>query len=330
MKLTALLALLTASLLSIDANAQSEASGSIVGRITDVRTCAPIPYANVIVVGTTIGAMTDRHGAYRISGVPAGPHDVRAMMHLDEPQVITAIVAGDSVRVDFVMKPLWVEKVPPRPVLPPDACPEHLEQMHWVLARTMEVVMYPVYPVGSGLRNAWRRLEMQDALGRPFNVAWGAICPQCVRVLNDQCSNGQWKGLPRSTPDGWDQYRVAGVLDFAAPPGLVDSTAPNWCTQDHDWKSLNLQVRVARVPASQSANHVARFPARDYLVWDVVGDCKAEIVVTDQGDACYITASLASTTNSVDYMDISIVARGKDASTVARTILGMMRFPETE
>ena len=325
MNSTALLALLTVSLLSIDSNAQS--TGSIVGRLTDARTCAPIPYANVIIVGTTIGAMTDRYGVYRISGVSPGPHDIRAMMHLDEPQVTTVIVAGDSVRVDFVMRPLWVDKVPPRPVLPPDACPEHLEQMRWVLASSMDA---PMRPVSVASRNAWRRLEMDDALGHPFKVGWRASCSQCVRSLNGQCSNGRWQGLSRATPAGWDQYRVAGVLDFAAPRGLVDSTSANWCTQDHEWKSPNLRVRVARVPASQTEHHVGRPPARDYSVWDVIGDCEAEIMVTDEAEAFYATASLASTTNSADYMEISIVARGKDASTVARTILGTVRFPEAE
>ena len=53
-------------------------------------------------------------------------------------------------------------------------------------------------------------------------------------------------------------------------------------------------------------------------------------MVTDEAEAFYATASLASTTNSADYMEISIVARGKDASTVARTILGTVRFPEAE
>jgi len=40
----------------------------------------PIAYANVILVGTTMGAMTLADGSYTITSVPAGTYRVRAMM----------------------------------------------------------------------------------------------------------------------------------------------------------------------------------------------------------------------------------------------------------
>lgn len=326
---TRLLALLTASVLSIDSNAQSISTGSIVGRITDARTCAPILYANVIVVGMSIGAMTDRHGVYRISGVPAGVHDVRAMMMFYESRVDTVIAANDSARADFDLYPIWVDHVPPMPPLPANVCSKHFEQMRWVLVPNVRGGVREQWR-DSSLLNAWPTTDTEYANRSRFKVGWGESCAQCVEVLNDQRSNGRWKGLPRSTPAAWDQYRIAGVLDFSGPHGLIDSMVANWCTTDHEWRNSNLRVRVTHIPAYQSAIPGAAFPTPDYRVWDVVGDCKADIAVTDQDDAYYATATLASTTNSIDYMCISIIARGKDANKVARTILGTMRFPEPQ
>ena len=52
--------------------------GSISGRVTDVDTGDPLVGANVIVVGTNLGAATDVNGEYSISRVPAGAQRLNA------------------------------------------------------------------------------------------------------------------------------------------------------------------------------------------------------------------------------------------------------------
>jgi Ca-activated chloride channel family protein len=59
---------------------EPEATGSISGTVRDIKTKEPIAYANVIIVGTSLGAMTLQDGKYEIKGVPAGRHSVKAMM----------------------------------------------------------------------------------------------------------------------------------------------------------------------------------------------------------------------------------------------------------
>jgi Ca-activated chloride channel family protein len=53
--------------------------GTIHGKVTKADG-SPIPYANVILVGTTIGAMTLADGSFTITAIPPGTYTVRAMM----------------------------------------------------------------------------------------------------------------------------------------------------------------------------------------------------------------------------------------------------------
>ena len=49
----------------------------ISGRITDSATGDVLPGANVIIVGTSLGAASDLNGEYRISKVPPGSYTLR-------------------------------------------------------------------------------------------------------------------------------------------------------------------------------------------------------------------------------------------------------------
>ena len=69
-------ALLAFALLPASVSAQG--SGTIAGRVLDQATQAPVIGAQVMVVGSQRGSMTDGEGRYTISGVPAGTHEVRA------------------------------------------------------------------------------------------------------------------------------------------------------------------------------------------------------------------------------------------------------------
>ena len=51
-------------------------TGKIVGRVTDVETGSNLPYANVLLEGTTIGTATDLYGRYIIPGVQPGTYQI--------------------------------------------------------------------------------------------------------------------------------------------------------------------------------------------------------------------------------------------------------------
>jgi outer membrane receptor protein involved in Fe transport len=76
-------------------------TGRIVGKVTEGGK-DPIPYANVIVLGTKQGAMTDENGNFVINGVPAGTYTIQAQEvgHGKQTQEIT-VNAGQTATLNF-------------------------------------------------------------------------------------------------------------------------------------------------------------------------------------------------------------------------------------
>lgn len=63
--------------LTIKANPQ-EMSGSVYGRVFDFVSKQPIPFSNVVVLGTNFGAATDINGYYKIENLPVNTYQLRA------------------------------------------------------------------------------------------------------------------------------------------------------------------------------------------------------------------------------------------------------------
>jgi Ca-activated chloride channel family protein len=87
-------------------------TGSICGIVVDELTGKPLPYANVAVIGTNMGAMALTDGTFCIHGIPAGTYSVKAMMMGYEPKGIHDIVVepGKKVTIEFKMKERLVGK----------------------------------------------------------------------------------------------------------------------------------------------------------------------------------------------------------------------------
>ncbi|MEN8192321.1 MAG: TonB-dependent receptor [Bacteroidota bacterium] len=69
---------LTFFLMLIAINVSAQDYGEIVGTVLDKDSGEPLPYANVMVVGSTVGAATDIEGKFRISQLRAGSYSVQA------------------------------------------------------------------------------------------------------------------------------------------------------------------------------------------------------------------------------------------------------------
>jgi TonB-dependent starch-binding outer membrane protein SusC len=86
------------------AMAQTPGRGTITGTIAG-QGGTPVAGARVVVVGTTIGAMTDQSGAYRIAAVPVGAQTIRAAMLGYSPQSRQVTVAtGETVTANFTLQ----------------------------------------------------------------------------------------------------------------------------------------------------------------------------------------------------------------------------------
>ena len=103
MLLAALLPALAALAVSVPAQAQS---GRITGRVTEAETGTPLPYANVVLVGTSMGGMTLTDGTFTVVGVPVGTYTVKVMMMGYKPEEKTEVRvnAGTPTRVDFQLE----------------------------------------------------------------------------------------------------------------------------------------------------------------------------------------------------------------------------------
>ena len=83
----------------------SAQSGTITGRVTDRSTGAPIPDAQVIIVGTQRGTRTDDAGQYRLTNIPEGSARVRALRLGYEAGLATVNVTSDgTATADFTLQ----------------------------------------------------------------------------------------------------------------------------------------------------------------------------------------------------------------------------------
>jgi outer membrane receptor protein involved in Fe transport len=66
-----------AFLLTLAVSPAQAQTGKVAGKVLDAKTGEPLPFANVVVVGTGLGAMTQDDGSFFIPGVPAGPQEIK-------------------------------------------------------------------------------------------------------------------------------------------------------------------------------------------------------------------------------------------------------------
>ena len=77
--------------------------GLIRGKITNPVNNQPIPFANVLVLNTELGAITNDEGYYEISHIPPGPYNVRASYvgYKSSTAYEIQVSLAKSVRLDF-------------------------------------------------------------------------------------------------------------------------------------------------------------------------------------------------------------------------------------
>jgi iron complex outermembrane receptor protein len=85
--------------------------GFITGTVQEQKTREPLPGANVIIEGTTLGAAADIHGNFFIRSVPAGTYRLRASIIGYLPKSIPSVKvsANDTTQVDFKLTSTAVE-----------------------------------------------------------------------------------------------------------------------------------------------------------------------------------------------------------------------------
>ncbi len=110
MKIAKLLFVLSAAIVLCAAGSNQtihaqKSTGSIVGKVTSAKDGHPLAYANVIVMGTTLGSMSLQDGSYNSKDVPAGRYAVKAMMMGFEAveKKNIAVRAGEVTELSFAL-----------------------------------------------------------------------------------------------------------------------------------------------------------------------------------------------------------------------------------
>lgn len=89
--------LLTAWLAVLTTSAASAQSATVRGTILDAVTSEPLPWANVILIGTSVGGASDIEGKFVIRDVPVGSHTVRATYIGYETRELEVVLTVDQV-----------------------------------------------------------------------------------------------------------------------------------------------------------------------------------------------------------------------------------------
>jgi len=81
--------------------------GGITGRVTDATDGAPLQFANISVLGTPYGGMTNRDGYYEMTNIQSGSYTVQVsyMGYETSRRSNLRVIAGTSKRVDVVLRP---------------------------------------------------------------------------------------------------------------------------------------------------------------------------------------------------------------------------------
>ncbi|HEU4453152.1 MAG TPA: TonB-dependent receptor plug domain-containing protein, partial [Longimicrobium sp.] len=102
-RLSRLSALLVA-LAALPASLFAQGGGTITGRVTGADNGQPIASATVTVEGSSLRAVTDAQGRYRIGGVPAGNYTVSAStLGRESARRTTTVATNQTVTLDFTL-----------------------------------------------------------------------------------------------------------------------------------------------------------------------------------------------------------------------------------
>ncbi len=111
------IAIITVAILCLFQTSLLAQTGTISGTIYNSASNQPLAYANIILLGTNLGAMSLNDGKFTIKGVPAGTYTVKAMMMgfkaYEKPN--TAVNSGKDTRLDFRLEETIVMKTQENP-----------------------------------------------------------------------------------------------------------------------------------------------------------------------------------------------------------------------
>jgi TonB-dependent starch-binding outer membrane protein SusC len=108
--MTRCFALLSGALLAVQ-SIQAQQTGAIAGTVTAKQTATSLAGANITLLGTRLGAVTDGNGRYQVADVPAGTYRVRVRLigYAATEDSAVVVAAGETATLDFQLQAQAVE-----------------------------------------------------------------------------------------------------------------------------------------------------------------------------------------------------------------------------
>ena len=102
-------------------------AGRITGKVTDAKTGKPLYGANILVLGTVLGAASDMGGQFFIHNLPVGTYDVEASMmgYKKEIKKEVPVLSGKDTQIAFQLEPTVLQQ--PALVVTASKRTQHLE-----------------------------------------------------------------------------------------------------------------------------------------------------------------------------------------------------------
>jgi outer membrane receptor protein involved in Fe transport len=242
----------------------SGTTGKIAGRVIDKENKEPLPGVNIVIVGTSLGGVTDLNGNFFILNIPAGTYDVRASfigyttivekgvrVHNDKTTEVSFSLSPQAVEGDII------EVVAERPLIQKDntastriATEEELRALPVTTVNQVVAVNAGAQGSGNNLHIRGGRagevaylvdgLTVEDPQNRTIglNVSTGALSELQVISggFNAEYGNAQSAVINLSTQEGKDKYsgRVFYQTDHVGDGGIGESL------QHFDWYEASL------------------------------------------------------------------------------------------
>ncbi|MDQ4080323.1 MAG: TonB-dependent receptor plug domain-containing protein, partial [Gemmatimonadota bacterium] len=98
-------AMLLAALGVLASSLRAQEAGTVAGTVREAGSARPIAAVQVFIPETSFGAVTNENGEFRILGVPAGPHVLRArMIGFAQTERRVTVNAGETATIDFALE----------------------------------------------------------------------------------------------------------------------------------------------------------------------------------------------------------------------------------
>jgi len=240
-------------------------TGKIAGIILDKSTGVPLPGANIVVVGTNMGTVSDEEGNFVILNVPPGQYALRASF-LGYAQMIVQEVdvrIDQTTRVDFKLQPEVIKGetitiVAERKVVKPDVSTSS------TAVTSKEIVALPVSNV-SGIVGMQAGIRGLDIRGSSANAALFMVDGVTLR---DPRNNEPISTVPLNAVEAISIERGG----FNAEYGQVQSGIINVVTREGSKERYQLSGEFRYVPPKPKYSGISPYDPKSYWLRPYLDD----------------------------------------------------------